>query len=269
MKRKLAGSRARSRWENRGLRGRAAFTLIELLVVIAIIAILAALLLPALVRAKAQAKCATCKNRLHQMGLALAMYVDDLHAYPPSVSYSATQVHSRNWSYCLFPYYRVAWTNAAFHCPSYLGSFGDDVRDQASYGSYGYNDQGASNRGESLNPKQSFGLDTIWIDGNSNHRRGAPVTDAAILQPGQMYAIMDAQGLSTSQGLILGLDTTACCPSPFLWGSLQSPIQHGKGFNVLFCDAHVDLINVVSLFNPTNSAQNWNRDHQPHPEWWW
>jgi prepilin-type N-terminal cleavage/methylation domain-containing protein/prepilin-type processing-associated H-X9-DG protein len=63
--------------------GGLAFTLIELLVVIAVICILAALLLPALNRAKAAAWSTYCKNNLHQYGVALRLYLNDFQTFPP------------------------------------------------------------------------------------------------------------------------------------------------------------------------------------------
>ena len=254
---------AKHRWLRAMRAARRGFTLIELLVVIAIIAILAAMLLPALNRAKIASLNASCKNNLRQLGFALQMYASDGSVYPYTVDANVSKI----WYMFIAPYYASNYN--IMTCPTFQGEWPIDqailwlsgnayLRDPSGVGkvagvSYGYNGFGVV----SANATRWFS--NLGLGWQVNPGQTMPaVKQSAVIAPADMIAITDSFPQPGFEDIYTFL---------LLLNSKPSPVRHNGGSNVSFTDGHVITEQNKKLVdNGELNRRRWNIDHEPHWE---
>jgi prepilin-type N-terminal cleavage/methylation domain-containing protein len=245
---------------------RSAFTLIELLVVIAIIAILAAMLLPALSRAKSKAKQVSCINNLKQMGIALTTYASDFKFYPGCLSQA-------NGTYYVWPPRLLTYmgnNRKSFSCPSALPEAAWDTNVNFTLGatppgpgavfdilgigvssrfSYGWNDWAYG----------AVGPTSLGMGGDVDGPIVAYVKDSQIKKPSDMIAIADVPGPKIQALILYGANLD---PMDNTFGHSQLPSnRHNYRTDILCADGHVEsAIRNVVTGGTALWVSRWNND---------
>jgi prepilin-type processing-associated H-X9-DG protein len=231
--------------------------------VIAIIAILAALLLPALSRAKAAGLRAKCASNLHQLGSALRLYVDDFQMFPTFVHGNFLIGNRRTdyWDFRLLPY--AGQNKAVFMCPANFlarDNAGTNwlLYDRCPNQSYGYNVFGTDENG--MTPAGFFfglGGQAAWPDVILR-----PLPESSVLAPSDMVAMTEYDPRTTD-------DDGDGDLHPELLFTMALNGRHSRGANAVFCDAHVEYAKTNRWTGRTEAdRKRWNNDHQPHRETW-
>jgi len=259
--------------------------LIELLVVIAIIAILAAMLLPALSKAKGKARQIACINNLNQMGKALVMYVGDNNSYYPGCLWMSGGTFYYIWMPRLLA--NMGNNRNAFLCPSaspdaaYDRALNPTLRSMidpstgvlntntvlnTSRFSYGINDWGL---GPVLNgPCLGLGGDVQPPSANPRSRSPYLVKESEVKSPAQMIAVGDVPAVKTGMFFNANMDVTSDTPPH----SERPSNRHNYKTDLLFADGHAEGPKRNDVINPAPNAiwrYRWSKDNLPHNELSW